>query len=288
MTEKRRARRKRVTGDVRIHWNDDVGNFFNLPGTWCDLSMQGGGIHLRRPIKPGTTVQLESPWLRQSGVAMVRHCEADDSRFRLSIEFVAGTKGQPADTEAREPVPAHRSSEVCGHCGTPVGSNREACAQCGTRRPGKATCVLCGTNGARGAVNESVANGLEQEHSFHRRWPVHGSCIERLRREVRDSFTVLRCPVCGGELDLRTLQSGPPFQLTRCPRCGIPPEAIEAGWLKRGEKCAICSLPVYALIHAVWPGASESDPRSGDLVFPCATHRLCAQSLKSRARKAGS
>lgn len=282
MTEKRRARRKRVAGDVRLHWNDDIGNFFNLSGTWCDLSLEGGGVQLRRPIRPGTTVQLESPWLRQSGMGVVRNCEAVGSRFRLSIEFVWGTTGQPADTQGREPVSVDRFAEACEHCGGPVGRNREECERCGMRRTRKPACALCGVNGARGETNECLSNGFEEKHPFQRSWPVHGPCLEKLRNAVRESFSILRCPMCCAELDLSALLSGRPLRLARCPRCGIPPEAIEAGWLKRVEACAVCSLPVYGIIHAVWPGIEEASARTGELVFARAAHKLCVSSLKAR------
>lgn len=280
MTEKRRARRRRVVGDVRLHWNDDVGNFFNVGGLWCDLSLNGGGIHLRRPIRPGTTVKLESPWLRQAGMAVVRNCESVGAGFRLSFEFVAGTTGQPVDGGAGKPVPADNFAGTCEQCRTPFGPHDQTCRLCGQPRADKQVCALCGSNGARGEVSESVSNGFDERHPFQRSWPVHGPCLEKLRKEVRESFTVLRCPVCCTELDLHPLVSGPPRRLDSCPRCGIPPEAIEAGWLKRADACALCSLPVYGIIHAVWPGVGEASRPGSGLVLARSAHKLCAASLK--------
>lgn len=280
MTDRRTCRRRVVSGDVKIHWNDDLGNYFNLNGSWCDISEAGGGLHLKRSIKPGTAVQIESPWLLQPGMAVVRACGAADGHFRIGLEFTGGTRGQAVQSSEVLTEELDTRTERCGRCHTPFAPHRDHCPQCGEARVGAVTCALCGSSGPRDAIGTLVGKGMEAADPHFQGWAVHGNCLDRLRREVRESFAVLRCPVCYAEVGVEAFLFGQIAGLQRCPRCGIPPDEIEAGWLKRADSCAICSLPIYAIIHAVSPNAYDKRPRSDRAECGRLVHRMCAQRLR--------
>lgn len=281
MPDRRASHRKAVSGDVKIHWNDDLGNYFNLNGSWCDISEAGGGLHLRRSIRPGTVVQIESPWLMRPGMAVVRDCDAADGHFRIGLEFTGETRGQPVHSSEVLTEELDRRTERCGRCHTRFAPNRDRCPQCGEARGGMLTCALCGSSGPREAIGTLVGKGMEAGDPHFEGWTVHSKCLDRLRREVRESLAVLRCPVCYAEVGIEAFIFGQIAERQRCPRCGIPPDAIEAGWLKRADRCAICSLPIYAIIHAVLPTSYDNRPRSARDEFGGLMHRMCAQRLRA-------
>lgn len=259
MSDKRKQRRSRISGDLRIHWNDDAGNYFDLKGMWCDLSEIGGGLHVKRPIKPGTTVKIDSPWLLQSGMAVVRGCELDGGRFRLGLEFLPGTKGQLIEGQE-------------GAAGITSRPAHEAPSDSSTGHPPR-TCILCGLDGhSRGAYLELKIGFEPGTTAQHQSWLAHEPCLKRLREEVWYSVSFLRCPRCCAEIEIAVTDFGEAPAPRRCLRCGCPPEAIEAGWRKLAHPCVICSLPVYELAHSVWPG-----PAGPPLPHP--THALCARAL---------
>ena len=276
-------RRRVLSGDVGIHWSDAAGNFFQLTGTWCDLAELGGGLLLKRPIQPGTTARIESPWLRQSGEAVVRECDIAGECFRVGLEFVGGTRGQPTEAEAVEAGPVGQAAAVCVHCHARSLPGVARCPVCGRTRVPEETCALCGVNGHSKEVKVHVVNGFAAGgDGRYRAWPVHRGCLDGLRGEVRETFSVVRCPICCGEVDVEPVLSGQAPHAAGCARCGSAAEVMEAGWLKRADACVICSLPVYELIHAVWPGVEEGAWRSGDANFKHAVHRQCAHRLGLR------
>ncbi len=279
MSDRRRVWRKIVSGELKIHWSDEIGNYFYISGSWCDLAEFGGALQLKRPVKPGTTVKIESSWLRQSGQAVVKYCEAAGPFYRLGLEFVGGTVGQPVEGPAAQPGGVGRVAEACLYCRFLFLPGLGRCPRCGKARPGNLACRLCKVSGHAQVVNACAVNGFEPGTDRSRTWPVHQSCLDSLRGEVRASFSVLRCPVCCGDVDLGLNHNGHPPQPKRCPRCGIPPAAIEAGWRKRDHPCVICSLPIYEIIHAVWAGACEAARSTSDTLFLHDVHRFCALRL---------
>jgi hypothetical protein len=271
MSEKRGRPRGSVSGDLKIHWNDEAGNFFNLSGAWSDLSELGGGLYLKRRIKPGTSVKIESPWLRQSGLAVVRHCAPAGAQFRMGLEFVSGTRGQPSQAGGGQGRPADREADTCPYCHSPLAQGQERCLHCGRTPLPPRRCAMCGFKGHPNDVNTNVVNGFEQGSDARQRsWPVHSACLQRQRGEVWISLSILRCPQCSAEVELGSQSPAELPRPGRCPQCGSQPETIEAGWRKRAHSCLICSLPVYDLIHAVWPVDND---------FLHAVHAICADRL---------
>lgn len=93
MSEKRNARRQKVTGRLTVQWRDEAGGYFKESGEWLDLSESGGGIRMRQMIKVGTTVRVDSGLLKPAGMARVRLCRQTAAGYRIGLEFLDGTRG---------------------------------------------------------------------------------------------------------------------------------------------------------------------------------------------------
>jgi hypothetical protein len=66
-----------------------------LQGQCIDASGLGMRIRLEKPIPVGTVLSLQSPELRLSGDAAVRHCSRQGAVFEAGVEFLGGMEWRP-------------------------------------------------------------------------------------------------------------------------------------------------------------------------------------------------
>ena len=92
----------------------------------------------------------------------------------------------------------------------------------------------------------------------------------------------LRCSACGARAEFPSLYSARGVAPERCGQCGSRPAAVVEAWGALANPCTICQLPVFEILHDIWPGAGEDAWRSEDAPFGHGVHAARALRLGVR------
>jgi len=99
----RRHHRIPYVGPIRIGWEEQSQQYF-APARCIDISEDGVRVEVPRPVRPGTTVQLNAERLKLSGAATVRRMERFGGKYLLGLQFTQAMSADKIATLERRPV----------------------------------------------------------------------------------------------------------------------------------------------------------------------------------------
>ena len=85
MYERRFEPRHRATEHVQVRWQDPAGKTVDLDGEVAEISQSGARLHLAKPIRVLTRVQVDRGEAHLKG--KVRYCLPQNGRYSVGVEF---------------------------------------------------------------------------------------------------------------------------------------------------------------------------------------------------------
>lgn len=93
MRLQRAHERVKISGSVRLFWEDENGKQHFCQAEAQDVSNSGISVLLRNRVPLRTIMQVECMSNQVRGAANVRRCEQRGLNFEVGLEFVGGTQG---------------------------------------------------------------------------------------------------------------------------------------------------------------------------------------------------
>ena len=93
MRPQRAHERIKISGSVRLFWEDERGQQHFCQAEAQDVSASGISVTLRQRVPLRAVVQVESVKNQGRGAANVRRCEQRGMNFDVGLEFVGGGRG---------------------------------------------------------------------------------------------------------------------------------------------------------------------------------------------------
>ena len=93
MRPQRAHERVKISGSVRLFWEDERGQQHFCQAEAQDVSASGISVTLRQRVPLRAVVQVESVKNQVRGAANVRRCEQRGMNFDVGLEFVGGGRG---------------------------------------------------------------------------------------------------------------------------------------------------------------------------------------------------
>ena len=93
MRPQRAHERVKISGHVRLFWEDERGEQHFCQAEAQDVSESGISVTLRERMPLRAVVQVESVANQVRGAANVRRCEQRGMNFDVGLEFVGGGRG---------------------------------------------------------------------------------------------------------------------------------------------------------------------------------------------------
>ena len=102
--ESRRNPRIPITVPIAICWQDSHGAFRSLQGRAIDICETGLQVEVVEAIDPHSSVTVRAEKLGLSAPTAVRYCLRQGPRYRLGLEFIAGTKWRSPTLPKKTPL----------------------------------------------------------------------------------------------------------------------------------------------------------------------------------------
>lgn len=93
MRPQRAHERVKISGTVRLFWEDERGEQHFCHAEAKDVSNSGISVTLRQRVPLRAVVQVESVRNLVRGAANVRRCEQRGMNFDVGLEFIGGGQG---------------------------------------------------------------------------------------------------------------------------------------------------------------------------------------------------
>jgi len=104
--DRRRHRRIRYLGPVRLFWDDEYGRTKYVEAKFLNISEGGVRIEVSEPLAAGAKISLRADRIKMVGSAVVKHVERSGSKYIIGLELSQTLRDQ-ASAFIRDPWAVH-------------------------------------------------------------------------------------------------------------------------------------------------------------------------------------